>query len=229
MVAMERTIAAEGRAIVATSLALAAGFLVLVSSSFVPLAYFGVLSAVTMIVALLADLTLTPALMASTRLVTLWNIVGLKFNGDICKVSPLLQGLTRWEARKVVLLGRLLEFDEGDVIVRRGESDDRGLYLVVNGKLRVRTGDSAHDRDIRVLEPGAVFGEMALVEARERSADVVAESRAEVLVLSAEDLERLERRFPRTGLKVLHNLATILSQRLRDTTERLVRGARSAA
>jgi hypothetical protein len=222
LVAMERTIRAEGRAIVSTSVALAGGFLVFSLSSFVPLAYFGVLSAVTMIVALLADLTLTPALMSSTRLVTLWNIVGLKFDGEICDTAPLLRGMTRWEARKVILLGRLQEYAAGDFVVRKGYSDDRCMYLVINGSLDVSSRHGDRDTAIRSLEPGATFGEMALVEVGERSADVVANSRTEVLALSADDLDRLARRFPRTALKLLNNVARIISERLRLTTVALV-------
>ncbi len=99
------------------------------------------------------------------------------------------------------------------------------MYLIVSGALHVRSGQGERERELVRLEPGATFGEMALVEGRERSADVVSESHSEVLALSAEDLQRLERRFPRTALKLLHNLSTILSERLRAATTTLVKDA----
>jgi predicted RND superfamily exporter protein len=221
--AMIATVIAEGRVIAATSFALAGGFLVFTLSSFVPLAYFGLLSAITMVIALACDLTLTPALMASTRLVTLWNVVGMKLGGDICTIAPLFKGLTRWEARKVVLLGAIRESSAGSPVVRQGDEEDtRRMYLVLSGQLRVCPTGGDGNQVLANLGPGAVFGEMSIVDGLERSADVIADTDSEVLVLSADDLLGLERRFPRTALKLHRNLTTILTERLRITTTSLV-------
>ena len=169
--------------------------------------------------------TVLPALMASTRLVTLWNVVGLKLGGDICEVARLFQGLSRWEARKVVTVGKLREFEEGETVLRKGGAgEDRAMYLVLRGAVRVQSEDGDGSRVLAEFGPGQIFGEMALVDGRERSADVVSEGASEVLGLTAEDLNRLERRFPRTALKILHNLSMILSDRLRTTTSSLVDG-----
>jgi predicted RND superfamily exporter protein len=65
--AIERTTATTGRPIVFTSVALALGFTVLLSSDFVPVIYLGLYTAVTMVVALIGDLVLLPALLAIVR------------------------------------------------------------------------------------------------------------------------------------------------------------------
>jgi len=218
-VATLETLRSEGRAIIATSVALAGGFLTLTLSTFVPMAYFGGLSAIVMLVALAADLTITPALMSSTRLITLWNIIALKMKGNIVEVAPLLHGFSRWEARKVVLMGSLSACAPGDYVIRQGDRDTESMYLVVTGALRVARHQDGHERTLARLGPGAVFGEMALVDTRERSADVVADVPSEVLRLTAADLDHLRRRFPRTALKLFRNLATILSARLRETNQ----------
>ena len=62
--AIAATVRSVGQPIVITSVALAAGFLVVCLSSFQPIEYFGILASVTMVVALLADLFLLPALLA---------------------------------------------------------------------------------------------------------------------------------------------------------------------
>jgi hypothetical protein len=215
---MVATVRAEGPAIVTTAFALAGGFLVLVLSSFMPLVHFGAVSAMTMLIALAADLTITPALMASTRLVTLWNVVGMKLRADITEVAPLFRGLTRWEARKVVLLGKLAEFAPDSYVIRRNESSNRAMYMVLTGKVRVMIGADGSAAVLKHLVPGDVFGEMAFVDGRERSADVVAEDPTEILMLRPEDLVRLKKRFPRTALKLFENLSAVLSERLRSLT-----------
>jgi len=219
VLATHTTLQSEGRAILATSLALAGGFSVLLASTFVPIAQFGVLSAVVMLVAVVADLTITPVLMNSTRLITLWNIVGMKLKGDIVEIAPLMHGLTLWEARKLVLMGRLIPFKRAEYVIRRGSRDTQSMYLVITGSLRVSRTEAGTERILARLVPGEIFGEMAMVDARERSADVIADEDVEVLALTTADLERLRRRFPRTANKVLYNLATILSTRLRDSAD----------
>ncbi|MGH7820340.1 MAG: efflux RND transporter permease subunit, partial [Candidatus Binatia bacterium] len=56
-----------GRPIVFTSVALAAGFLVSCFSGFQPVRHFGALSAATMVIAVLSDLVLTPAIAVAIR------------------------------------------------------------------------------------------------------------------------------------------------------------------
>jgi predicted RND superfamily exporter protein len=216
--AMIATVRAEGPAIVTTAFALSGGFLVLVMSSFMPLVEFGAVSAMTMMIALVADLTVTPALMASTRLLTMWNVVGTKLRADITEVAPLFRGFTPWEARKVVLLGKLARFEPEAYVIRKGEMNDRAMYMVLTGKVRVMIGSDGSARPLCYLLPGQVFGEMALVDGRERSADVLAEDDTDILMLRPEDLTRLKKRFPRTALKLFENMSAMLSERVRSLT-----------
>jgi hypothetical protein len=62
--AIARTTVTTGRPIVFTSVALTLGFLILLWSDFVPVIYLGLYTAMTMVVALLGDLLLLPALLS---------------------------------------------------------------------------------------------------------------------------------------------------------------------
>ncbi|MEW6202553.1 MAG: MMPL family transporter [bacterium] len=63
LAAMAATLTTTGRAIVFTSVILFCGFIVLLFSSFVPIYYFGLLTAFTMFTALLGDIFLLPAML----------------------------------------------------------------------------------------------------------------------------------------------------------------------
>ena len=65
MDAVATTLHAVGRPMVITSLVAALGFLVLCFSDFVPLLHFGLLTAVTMVAALVGDLLVLPALLVT--------------------------------------------------------------------------------------------------------------------------------------------------------------------
>lgn len=60
---VERVMLKKGRAILTTSLILSAGFGVLVFSNFIPTVQFGILSALLMLIAVLGDLVLLPAIL----------------------------------------------------------------------------------------------------------------------------------------------------------------------
>lgn len=222
--AMFNTMKAQGQPIIYISLALAGGFVVLSLSNFVPTFYFGVLSAIVMLVAAVTELMITPLLMYSTQLVTLWDMLLLKMNMDPLKTAPLFQDLSRWEARKVTLLGRLQSLNGGDYVLRKGEAGTE-MYMVVTGKVRVTdAGPDGNPRILAILGPGQVFGEMiGLSSGGQRSADVQAEEPTEVLCLDFAAFDRIQKRFPFTGVKLFRNLARILSERLRDTSGMLVK------
>ena len=222
--AMFETLRSQARPIIYVSLALIAGFSVLVFASLVSTVQFGLLAAFVMAMALIAELTVAPVLMCSTQLVTVWDLLLLHMDRDLVRTAPLFAGLSRWDARKVVLLGRLQTAAAGSMIVRKGDADD-GMYMVVRGRLRVfDRREDGRERTLIDLEPGAVFGEMAIVTGEVRSAFVVAVTDTEVLRLDFAALERIRRRFPFTGAKLFRNVARILAERLRKTTGELVTG-----
>ena len=166
--------------------------------------------------------------MYSVRLVTLWDLVLLKMHPEVVRAAPLLAGLSRWEARKVVLLGRLRSLDPGQLAIRKGDAGNE-MYLLVSGRARVYdTQADGAERTLAVFGPGATFGEMALLTDETRSANVVAEVPSEMLALDFQALERIRMRFPYTGAKVFRNLAHMLSDRLRHVTADLVGGGRHA-
>ncbi len=215
---------AVGRPIVFTSIALSAGFFIVCLSNFQPVQQFGFLAGVTMAVALFADLLLLPALMMTTTIVTLWDLLYLKLGPQPHKEIPLFAGLRPFQAKIVVLMARLASAPPGDFVTRRGELKAE-LYVLLNGRVDVSRRDGG--RVIRTLGRGDVIGEMGLVRARPRSADAIVGETTEYLVLDGGFLDRIQRRYPRIAAKVFLNLTRILSDRLESTTDELVEGHRT--
>jgi len=220
-VALTRTVEAVGAPIMSATVALFFGFLTFAFSSFVPIQNFGILSGITMGTALLSNLVLLPALLAGVKIITLWDLVGVKLGEDPSRTIPLFSGLRPAQARIVVLMGRLEKFAPGDAIVRKGEVGGE-MYVILQGTTEVWAGSGAERRRVVDLRRGEVFGEMALVRHIARSADVVAADHVEVLAVDERFIQRLQSRYPRIATKVFLNLSRILSDRLQRTTERFV-------
>jgi predicted RND superfamily exporter protein len=209
-----------GQAAFFIALALSAGFFIVCLSNFQPVQYFGLLSGVTMGIALVVELFLTPALVTTTKIITLWDLLFLKLGPEPHKQIPLFEGLRPFQAKVVVLMGRLESAARGTRITRRGEMKAE-LYVLLSGRAEVHRGDD--ERVIRHIGRGDVVGEMGLVRQRPRSADVVAAEDVEYLVLDGRFLQRLRRQYPRIASTVFLNLTRILSDRLQRMTEQYLR------
>jgi predicted RND superfamily exporter protein len=207
-----------GQAAFFIALALSAGFFIVCLSHFQPVRHFGLLSGVTMGVAVIVEFFVTPALVTTTRIITLWDLLQLRVGPEPHKQIPLFHGLRPFQAKLVVLMGRLESVTRGALITRRGELKPE-MYVVLRGRADVQrdVGPVIHS-----LGRGDVIGEMGLVRQRPRSADVVAVEDTEFLVLDARFLQRLRRQYPRIASTVFWNLSRILSDRLEVTTDALM-------
>ena len=226
--AMEATVRSELQPIVSTSFALSLGFGVLAVSEFVPVVNFGVLAALVMVVALLADLFMTPILLSSTQLITLWDMVSLRVQKEALARSRVFAGMRTTQIKTIVLLGRLVERAPGEAIVRAGEPG-KSLFVVLDGEARVSVQDARAPKDFEVarLGPGDIFGEMALVEPGPRTAGVEAVTALRCLEIDWNGLERIRRYYPRIAGKLFLNLSRVIGARLKQTDQMLMqaRGA----
>jgi predicted RND superfamily exporter protein len=219
--AVVRTLQAVGAPVIYTTVALFFGFLTFAFSSFVPIQNFGILTGVTMVTALAANLVLLPAVLATTKIITLWDLVGVKLGEDPARTVPLFAGLRPNEARIAVLMGQLKRFAPGEFIVRQGDMGSE-MYVILQGRTQVFAGSGSERKHILDMQRGEVFGEMALVRHNPRTADVVASTPVEALAVDQRFLERLQLRYPRIASKVFLNLTRIVSDRLQRMTERFV-------
>ena len=101
-------------------------------------------------------------------------------------------------------------FPAGAIIMKKGEPGDV-MYIVKEGTVEVRDGK----RILDTVEPGGVVGEVALIDAGERSASVVAKTDCQLLPIDEKQFVLLVERMPYFALQVMRALA----YRLRRTTE----------
>ncbi len=217
--AIARTIATVGKPIIYASAALGLGFMVFLFSNFVPIQTFGFLTALTVITALVNDLVLLPALLGTTRIITLWDLLYLKLGKDPHKTIGLFEGLRPSQAKIVALMGELRTVPNGQPIIRQGESGNE-MFVLIGGRAEVRVSLDGHSRVLRQVTRGDVFGEMGLIRQHSRMADVIATDDVEVLVVNDVFLGRMQRRYPRIGAKIFLNIAKILSDRLEQESIR---------
>lgn len=200
--------------IVATASALAMGFGTMAFSHFPPVAHFGLLSAMVMLLALISTFVITPALLSFTRLITVWDMLTLDLKGQVVERCPLFREMRPSQIRKTVLLSDVQEYAPGELIVRQGEAASE-LYVLLEGSAEVWQSRSDGSRYLLTsLSAGGVLGEIALVSDTRRIADVITAEPTKTLSLAWRDIQRIARHYPRISSQLFHNLSSIVGERL---------------
>jgi hypothetical protein len=107
-----------------------------------------------------------------------------------------------------------------DLIIRKGELSD-AMFLVVSGQVRARIRVGGHDTWLGTMEPGEVFGEVAMLSQTARSADVVAEAPTRLLRLSAARFQELMSAHSKLAVRLLYNMSRLLATRLSQRNDEL--------
>ncbi len=98
-------------------------------------------------------------------------------------LEVIVQGRDYANGKRVGPYVRLLAYDGGEVIMSEGVWGGNTFYIAVEGTLDVYVRDPAGQRKINQLEPGALFGEMALLAGIERNATVSVPANQTAVVL----------------------------------------------
>ncbi|HZN02062.1 MAG TPA: MMPL family transporter [Candidatus Polarisedimenticolia bacterium] len=190
----------------ATAAALAGGFAVLGFSRFVPVRQFGLLSAGVIAIAVVADLVVSPVLFARTRIVTLWDLLGLSLRRVLLEDAPIFAGLRPWQARRLVLASDLAVHRAGEAI-GGGPGSPPAMYVVLDGAVALAGVPGGP------VGPGATFGEEALFDAAAPPVAATAVQETRVLVLSRRSLDSLRRFSPFLASRLQANLGALVAAR----------------
>jgi CRP-like cAMP-binding protein len=108
----------------------------------------------------------------------------------LIRTNPLFETFPSKQRASVAKLFRFLEVRSGATLIEQGRiSGD--LFALLAGSLQVIKMDIATDKVLATLEPGAIVGEMSVLEQSPAMAAVVAQSKCWVLALSRDRLMRL--------------------------------------
>jgi CRP-like cAMP-binding protein len=105
---------------------------------------------------------------------------------------------------------------------RQGDRN-RDIFLLLRGTVSVTMPLGIHRRERRLnsISAGVTFGEIALLDGKPRSVDVVAVSETEVYRLPYAKFIELQQSAPTVANKLVLNMALNLSTRLRLNTEEI--------
>ncbi|HSD88334.1 MAG TPA: Crp/Fnr family transcriptional regulator [Kofleriaceae bacterium] len=101
------------------------------------------------------------------------------------------------------------EFKAGTVLFEEGQPGDY-MYVVTRGEVEIRRKVGETERVLAVLPAGEFFGEMAILNARPRSATAVVRVDSRLLVIEGSTFEAMLRARPEIALRIIKALASRL-------------------
>jgi CRP/FNR family transcriptional regulator, cyclic AMP receptor protein len=131
--------------------------------------------------------------------------------------TPLFGTLDEAGRRAVADEMREVSFEPSQVIFARGDAG-REIFLVVKGRVRLSVL-TAEGRELSFAhaEPGAIFGEIAMLDGGPRSADATAVNKVTALSLSKPAMKRLVDTLPVVGEAAIR----FLCSRVREADQQL--------
>jgi len=131
----------------------------------------------------------------------------------------LFRGLSRKELLDLREISREKQFASGAQIFREGDLGD-GLYVIKEGLVEIVHTVGAEVRHVfSQLGPGEIFGEMAVIEERPRSATALAVKDTRLYFIPREEMRALLKNSPGLAFNFLHEI----SRRLREFDQRHLR------
>jgi NTE family protein len=131
-------------------------------------------------------------------------------------LSPerIFHALSEEEERSILEKCDTIDLKRGDVLFRKGD-ESNALYIVSEGELSVLDEIPGQRVFLAGLHEGEIFGEMAFLDGRPRSASVSAVKDSVVLRFTKEDFIRMVVEAPETGARFMITIGKFLVDRLR--------------
>ncbi|KFC75667.1 putative transcriptional regulator, Crp/Fnr family [Bosea sp. LC85] len=135
----------------------------------------------------------------------------------LLSVNPFFAGLAHDALAKIAAICLPRHLAAHEVLFLKGDPGD-GLYAIRHGRIRIGTTDDAGQQmTMNLLGGGDVFGEIALLDGRARSADAIALEDTEMFFVPRRDFLNLLDNEPLIAIRLIE----LLCERLRGMSERM--------
>ncbi|MDE2119096.1 MAG: cyclic nucleotide-binding domain-containing protein [Betaproteobacteria bacterium] len=139
--------------------------------------------------------------------------------------TPGWLALTPGEAAAVAEHMQVRSLQAGSVFIRQGDSAmGSGMMLLLDGEVAIEKKGAGPQDDglvVSIAQPGALLGEMGILNDAPRSATCVASTDVVLALLSSDALRELVDRSPRAAAKLALGIASRLAEQLRSTSNKL--------
>ncbi len=138
---------------------------------------------------------------------------------NFLKSISLFKDLSRNSLGKLLQIIYTKTYKPKELIFEEGKPGV-ALFIIRTGEVSIfKKGTLGVEKNITTLTEGNFFGEMSLIEELPRSASAKTNKESILFLIYKVKFDWFIEKNPREGLKIIYNLAAILSSRLRETSD----------
>jgi len=136
--------------------------------------------------------------------------------------APIADGMTTVEVEQLTASMTERHYQADELIFAEGDSKTE-MLVVLHGSVTIRqqTGAGGKGKRVFTYGPGSLIGELALLDQKPRSASAWADTETLLLCLDPEIFASLKVQRPQLALKLVENMARVVSGKLRRASAEL--------
>ena len=150
---------------------------------------------------------------------------GKAFQDELCSMISTTQMFRDFEWHDIEALSGYMQAYEASAGTTLFREDEKGTYLclIINGKVDIYKKDhNSVQKIVSTISSGKTLGEMAIIDGERRSATAIVNEPTTLAILTENNFLRIVTEKPALATNILLKISRLLSQRLRQTSGKLV-------
>ena len=135
---------------------------------------------------------------------------------NIIKSSALFYELYDEEVDSLIADCQVWSLEDGQYVFKEGDIGDQ-IFIILTGACKVMKGNTT----LINLHKGDIFGEMVLMDQKNRTADIMASTYTDILVINYQNIFNLYLKNTKVFAILMLNLSRLLAKRLKDTSDQI--------
>ncbi len=138
------------------------------------------------------------------------------------KEKLFLQSFTNDDVYEILKISQNAAFKTGEFLFKENDPGN-SFIIIISGNVEV-FAINAHNERVKLAElfSGHIIGEVSFIDSQPRTANVIATSDVEVLLITQDMFEQLEKENISLAIKFIKEMEKLLTERLRDFDQLLI-------
>lgn len=137
----------------------------------------------------------------------------------------LFKEVSRDTLKEVAAIGETIKVRKDDLVFREGEKADK-LHLLVSGSIALRVNLTSRPESVTVSfvsRPHQTLGWSGVISPNHYTATALCEEDSELVAIPSDKFMQILDDHPEDGYKIMFRIATIISDRLRNSRQALLK------
>jgi CRP-like cAMP-binding protein len=135
---------------------------------------------------------------------------------QLVKGCPLFHEIYENEIEEIIADCYVASFEPGDAIIEQGD-ESTDICVLLEGEADVTVSKGGKEIKIVTLNKGDLFGEMVLINETKRTANIIAKTHCDVLVMTYDNFYHFFNKNPKVFALMVLNVTRLITKRLKNS------------